>query len=380
MLGHVHRDGSLTRAELTQRLAVSRSTVGALVADLTQLGLVQEVVPSGGAGVGRPSHVVGPHHGGPYVVAVDVDVANVTVASVGLGGTVLARELMQLPTGCSPHDVAHLVRDAVPRLHAAGCPTARIAGVGVSVPGTVDRRTGHVGIAPNLGWRDAELGALLTAAMTSGLPVEVGNDADLAALAEHRRGSARDCDDVVYLMGRVGVGAGIIVNGAPLRGRDGHAGEIGHNVVDASGPPCHCGKRGCVETYVGEGALLTLAGAPLPPTDEAVAAVFAAAHAGQRRALRAVRGLADRLGRALATLANTVNPERVLLGGSFTEVLRLARPEVEAAVERYAFEGSAGAPQLMEPRFGADSALLGAAEVAFSDLLADPLAGAARLG
>src|SRR5262245_3239106 len=131
MLGHVHRDGALTRAELTQRLAVSRSTVGALVADLAQLGLVQELVPSGGAGVGRPSHVVGPHHGGPYVVAVDVDVAHVTVASIGLGGSVLARELMPLTADSSPADVVDLVRAALPRLHAAGCPTARIAGIGV---------------------------------------------------------------------------------------------------------------------------------------------------------------------------------------------------------------------------------------------------------
>ncbi len=143
MLGHVHRDGALTRAELTQRLAVSRSTVGSLVADLTQLGLVQEVVPSGGAGVGRPSHVVGPHHGGPYVVAVDIDVAHVTVATIGLGGTVLARELMPLPAEHNtPADVVALVRAALPRVRAAGRPTARIAGIGVSVPGTVDRRTG----------------------------------------------------------------------------------------------------------------------------------------------------------------------------------------------------------------------------------------------
>jgi len=74
ILGHVHRDGALTRAELTQRLGVSRSTVGALVADLIELKLVEESVPSGGEGVGRPSHVVGPHPHGPYVLAIDVNV------------------------------------------------------------------------------------------------------------------------------------------------------------------------------------------------------------------------------------------------------------------------------------------------------------------
>ena len=91
ILGLVHRDGELTRAQLTKRLGVSRSTIGALVADLTRLGLVEERVPIGGDRVGRPSYVVGPHPSGPFVVAVDVDVTHVTSAAVGIGGTVIAR-------------------------------------------------------------------------------------------------------------------------------------------------------------------------------------------------------------------------------------------------------------------------------------------------
>jgi predicted NBD/HSP70 family sugar kinase len=374
MLGHVHRDGALTRAQLTQRLGVSRSTVGALVSDLTKLGLVQEVVPSRGAGVGRPSHVVAPHSGGPFVVAVDIDVAHVTIAAVGLGGAVLAREVV--PTGATlstPEAIAELAIDAIARLRAAGGPDSRPAGMGVSVPGTVDRRSGRVGVAPNLGWHNEAFGTLLTELAPDGLPIAVGNDADLAVLAEHRRGSARDCDDVVYLMGRVGVGAGIIIDGAPLRGHDGHAGEIGHNAVDVSGPLCHCGKTGCMETYVGDGALLALAGRPLPPTDEAVAALFADARAGDPAALAAVRGVAQPLGRAIASLVNTLNPERVLLGGSLSELLDIARPEIEASLERFALEAPASTVQLMQPTFGADSALLGAAEIAFTSLLADPL-------
>ncbi|HEX2549983.1 MAG TPA: helix-turn-helix domain-containing protein, partial [Nocardioidaceae bacterium] len=94
ILGHVHRDGFLTRAELTQRLGVSRSTIAALVADLIELGLVTESVPTGGDRVGRPSHVVGPREDGPYVVAVDVDVSQVITAAIGIGGDVLARQVV----------------------------------------------------------------------------------------------------------------------------------------------------------------------------------------------------------------------------------------------------------------------------------------------
>jgi predicted NBD/HSP70 family sugar kinase len=246
----------------------------------------------------------------------------------------------------------------------------------VSVPGTVDRRTGRVGVAPNLGWEDAALGALLTEAAPAGVPVAVGNDADLAVLAEHQRGSARDCDDVIYVLGRIGVGAGILVGGVPLRGHDGHAGEIGHNVLDPSGTLCHCGKRGCTETYIGDGALLRLAGRALPPTDAAVADLFADARAGDADALAAAHVVAYALGRAIANLVNTLNPQRIVLGGSLAYLLDVARPELEVSVRTYALEASTRIVQLVAPALGADSSLLGAAEIAFTDLLANPLSAA----
>ncbi len=374
VLTHIHQDGAITRAELTQRLKVSRSTVGALVADLIALGLVDEEVPGRGSGVGRPSHVVGPHRSGPFVLAVDLDVTHVTVAAVGLGGAVLARETVPTePASLSPDAAARLIVDSIPRLQKAGCPTSRPAGIGVSVPGTVDRRTGHVGVAPNLEWRDAPLGARLMALAPDGLPVVIGNDADLAVLAEHRRGGARGVDDVVFVMGRVGVGAGIIAGGAALRGYNGHAGEIGHDVVDATGPACHCGKRGCVETYVGDGALLAGAGRAGAPTEEAVAAVYADAAAGDPAALRSVHAVAEALGRAVSSLINTLNPERVLLGGSLTQLLDVARPEFEHALASYALETQGASVLVGKPALGTDSALLGAAEVAFEPLIDDPL-------
>lgn len=373
LLGHIHRDGALTRAELTQRLNLSRSTVKALVGDLADLGLVEEVVPSGGERVGRPSHLVAPRGDGPTAVGVDIDLAHVTIASVGLGGVIHSREVVA--TGeepSTPEALVQILADTLPRMADAGGTLGRLCGVGVSVPGTVDQATGRIGVAPNLGWEDVPFGKLLQDVVPDGLSVVVGNDADLAVLAEHLRGSARDVDDVVYLLGRIGVGAGILIGGAPVRGRDGHAGEIGHNVLDPHGPPCHCGKRGCIETYLGEAAMLRLAGRTLPRTDEAVAALFADARAGHPDALHAIHLVADPLGRAIANLLNTLNPERVLLGGSIGEVLEIARAEVEASVHKYSFGIASPNVSLVAPALGLDSSLLGAAEVAFTGLLADP--------
>ena len=179
---------------------------------------------------------------------------------------------------------------------------------------------------------------------------------------------------MVYLIGRVGVGAGIVVNGAPMRGRDGRAGEIGHNVMDTNGPECHCGKRGCLETIVGDVSLLARAGRDTSPTEENVAALFADARAGDPPALSAVRAVAQSLGHAIGDLVNTLNPQRVILGGSLAGVLELARPEIERALVQYAFDP--GHPvELALPHFGVDSVLLGAAELAFAALLEDPFSG-----
>jgi predicted NBD/HSP70 family sugar kinase len=379
MLSHIHRDGALTRAELTARLGVSRSTVGALVADLTQLGLVEEVVPTGGVGVGRPSHVVGPPSGGPFAVAVDIDVTHLTVAAVGLGGHVITAETLAMRGDhVRPDDVAGQLAEAIRRLRRSLGAAAFPIGVGVSVPGTVDRSTGRIGVAPNLGWRDVHLGNALRGSLPAGLPVLVGNDSDLAVLAEHVRGNARGIDDVVYLMGRIGVGAGIISNGVALAGHDGHAGEIGHNVIDPTGPKCRCGKRGCVETYIGDGALLLQAGRPGPVSDEAADAVFDDAQAGDEVALTAVRAIAESLGRVLAGLVNIVSPQRVLLGGSLARVLDIARRPIEESLTRYMFEAPTRTVELVQPALGRESALLGAAEIAFAPLLTDPLSAIGR--
>ena len=380
LLNEIHCDGALTRAELTQRLGLSRSTIGALVADLTVLGVVEEVVPVGGERAGRPSLVVRPRRDGPFAVAVDVDVSAVTAAAVAVGGEILATEVLQNESGPpTVHEVAEFVVQALPRLRRGVGPGAWPVGIGVSVPGTVNRRTGVVGFAPNLMWRHVAFGDVLAGLAPDGLPVEIGNDADLAVLSEHLRGAGRDCDDLIYVIGRIGVGAGIIVGGSPLYGHDGHAGEIGHIVMDTSGPQCHCGQRGCVETYVSEGALMALAGRTQPVTDAAVAELFSDARAGEPAATRAVRGVAEHLGRTIATLVNTLNPQRVVLGGSFTDILDVARADVEDALERFALDAPAGTVELVGPALAGNSALLGAAEIGFAGLLGDPLSAGATL-
>jgi predicted NBD/HSP70 family sugar kinase len=375
LLEHVHRDGELSRAELTQRLGLNRSTVGALVAELAELGVLDEHVPTSAIRAGRPSHVVGPRPDGPYVIGVDVDVTQLSAAGVGIGGRLLTdHAVMPHPRGNTPEGVADNLVAAVEKVRADVPSGAWPVGIGISVPGVVSWRTGTVVFAPNLLWRDVQFGALLARRLPGDLPTRLGNDADLAVLAEHLRGSARNMDDAIYLMGRIGLGAGIIAGGKPLRGHDGHAGEVGHIVIDPSGPPCHCGKHGCAETYVGEANLLRLAGRRGRPTARNVGAVFADAAAGDKEAMAAVRTVSEGIGRVIATLVDMLNPQCVILGGSLSGVFALAQRDVERALHANTMLRGGSAVRLCPPQLGGDSPLLGAAELAVAELLFDPVA------
>lgn len=373
LLRHIHQHGDLTRAELTAATGLNRSTIGALVSDLVTLGLVTEYVPTGRDRAGRPSHMVAPRPDGPYVLAVDVAVERISTATVGLGGLVHERRQAALDGAARRPEsvIERIVADAewLAARRPGGCGPV---GVGVSIPGTVRRRDGYIEHAPNLNWRAVPFAQMLMEALGGGLDVQIGNDADLGAVAEHQRGAATGYDHLVYLNGSVGVGGGVIAEGSPLHGAGGYAGEIGHMTINPDGPPCHCGSTGCIETYIGEHALLRAAGVAGQHGPRAVDAVFIDAASGDPVASQAVRTVAVWLGRSLANLVNCFNPQAIVVGGSLAEVVRLERWTVELELDRRAMAASRAGVQLLLPGLGQESALIGAAELAFQSLLDAP--------
>jgi predicted NBD/HSP70 family sugar kinase len=374
LVTQIHSKGILSRAELTELSGLNRSTVGALVAELCELGLVSENVPMGSERAGRPSHLVGPRPDGPYVIAVEVDVDNVVTAAVRLGGEVLARIDHVLAAGVvDPAMVADVIAEDLAALAEAVPVGAWPVGIGVSIPGTVRRSDGGVDHAPNLQWRDVPFAQLLAERTARQLPIYLGNDADLGALAEHLRGVGRASGDLLYLSGKIGVGGGLIVDGRQLAGSAGFAGEIGHMVLDPAGQSCHCGSTGCLETFVGDAALLRFSGRTGIPGRASVAALVADARAGDEAALAGIRTVAGWLGLGIANVVNLLNPEMVITGGSLADVLDLARPEVERQLDRHAMVASRRIVQLRVPGLGRDSSLLGAAELAFQSMLSDPV-------
>ncbi|MDF2823515.1 MAG: hypothetical protein K0R68_923 [Mycobacterium sp.] len=369
LLRHLHLSGRLSRSALAATMGLNRSTIAGLVSQLECLGLVEQLAPSGDGsgqgGAGRPSAEVGPTEYA-CVLAAEVRVSGVAVARIGLGGVLLATASGPSPGDHDPAATADLVAQLIGEVLHDG-PDCVLVGAGVSVPGIVAPDSGTVLLAPNLEWRDVAFADLLATRLELPCRPVLGNDADLGALAEHRRGAARGIDDLVYLYGEVGVGAGLIAAGTSVTGTSGFAGEIGHVPFGDGTRPCHCGAQGCWETEIGAAAMAEAVGCPGDGLIEL------SRHLNELDCAPAELAVVGRhLGRGLAGLANLLNPRVIVLGGYLRELYRWVEDDVQAELALRTLRVSGMSPRILLPQLGGHSVLLGAAEIAFESLLADP--------
>jgi predicted NBD/HSP70 family sugar kinase len=329
----------LSRAGVAARTGLTRGTVSSLVEELIAAGLVTELAAARG-GTGRPASPLRLDPRGPAGLGLEVGVDAVGACVVDLTGAVRVQRTVASDHRDDVPDagltrLAALAADVVAE---AGLP---IAGATVALPGVVGP-DGVLERAPNLPrWVDVAVGAALGTRL-HGLPVRAGNEADLAALAERWAGGPTDA---VVVSGGIGVGAGILLDGALFSGASGRAGEIGHVVVEPDGQACHCGGRGCLETVAGLEALT----AARPD---------------------AVRAAGRALGIALTGAVHLLDVPAVVLGGSYPRcgppLLDAVRAELAARVF------SRSGVDVQFSTLGPDAALRGAATSVVQAVLADP--------
>jgi predicted NBD/HSP70 family sugar kinase len=368
----LHLVGPQSRSELVARTGLTRTTIRALVGELVAGDLLVDERGNPDGAPGRPSPLVSHRPSAVLVLAFAIAVDSLAAAIVGLGGETVAQVRSPRPRG--HFSVEEIVADLVELTARLPIDEHRreIIAVGVAVAGLVRSSDGLVSRAPNLGWVDVPLGARLAAALDVDVPVHVGNEADLGAIAELRRGAARGADDLLLIWGEVGVGGGLVVGGKPLAGVAGFAGEVGHVPVNPSGRPCGCGSTGCWETEIGEGALLRLAGrAPDGGPDE-VDEVLRLAEAGDPAVLSAMGTIGQWLGVGLAGLVNLLNPRVVVLGGLFARAFPFIDRALQARLDGMTLPGPRRVVRVTPAALGPDAVILGAAELAFEPFLADP--------
>jgi len=365
MLQRVHL-APATRSELTRESGLNRSTVGALVADLAARGLVVEDEPAAAGQVGRPSPVVRAGER-PVAIAINPEIDAITVALVRLGGEVLAVE--RTPFAAAPTvDEAVEAGAATARRLLAQHPERQPVGAGLAVPGVVRAADGVVRLAPHLGWRDVPLAARFSEAL--GVPAAAANDAALGARAEGLFGAGRGVADLIYLNGGAsGIGGGIVAGGVPLTGATGHAGEFGHTILAPTGAKDTLGVPGTLEAAVSRQALLHVLHLESATPDRLEAALIASDDPGVAEEVeRQVNALAT----AIANAVTVLNPARVVLGGSLSALAAVAGPRLESLVADRALPGIDERVEIRRGELGSRILLIGAAELAFGPLLADP--------
>ncbi len=372
----LHTEGPLSRSELGARTGLTRSAIRVLIGELSAAGLVQERSGPSLGTPGRPSVLVRLRSERAVVLAIEVNVDSIAAAIVGIGGDVLrTRRLERARSRWAVDETVDDIARLVGSLDAADPPSAareNLVGVAVAFAGIVHRELGTVALAPNLGWRDVPLGQRISEVLGSSVHVLVANDADLSALAEHRRGAGVGVDNLLFISGEVGVGGGFILDGRPMSGATGYGGEVGHMPVNPSGAPCGCGSFGCWETEVGERALLRRAGVPVDSGRDGVERAVNAAEAGDERALEAFEQVGTWLGRGIAGLVNVLNPELIVMGGLFERIYPLVARPLAYEFDRLALPSAAAVVTIVPTSLGGDAPLLGAAELAFERLLDDP--------
>lgn len=362
----VHQRGPLSRSALTHATGLNRSTISALVGELVSSRLVTEEQAANSGARGRPSPIVAPHPE-PAVFAINPDIDAIWVGLVGLGGTVHARVRIDTDGPLSVDAALDHIASAVAGLTREAGSGRRILGAGVTVPGLVRSADGVVTRAPHLEWRDEPLQARVSERL--GMAAMVGNDAQMAMVAESIFGAGRGHADMVYLNGSAsGIGGGALVGGVPLRGAQGYAGELGHTLVAPQGLPCHCGRHGCLETEVNVQRLLGVAGLDDSHPSDFLDRLPTATQAVDRELDRQ----ADSLGHGIANLISVFNPTAVVLGGYLSTLYAARESRIDAAVTADAFTPLADDVTIERAQLGDNLLLVGAAELAWAPLMHDP--------
>jgi len=368
LLDSIRRRPGISRAEIARLTGFSRTSVTFVVNRLIGKGLVQEQKSEGPSQTGRPPSELRLVSDAMMSVGVEIARPSCRVVLVDLNGEQL--QTRNVPWNSDPETLLDEIKDAI-RSIAGGRRSRRIIGVGVSLPGTIDKAQGKVVAAESLGWFGIDAGKRLAA----GLPWQFwfDNDSNLSALAEQWFGDpeAKGFRYFASIRPQGGLGTGVVMDGRVLHGISSAAAEFGHIMLYPDGRPCNCGNRGCWEQYASDGALVRAyrercngdsgsVQARASAFEEALGVVESAI-AGDARAVDALRETAKYLALGCVSMIAALNPQAIIFGEPFARAWSLiedtVRTELRTRVPAYQLSGL----RLIPSRLGADAAMLGAA-------------------
>ena len=353
----IRENQPLSRADLSRRSGLQRSTVSQIVEQLIREGWVREG-PVANLPRGRRPTMLGLNQE-LGVMAIDIHPQVATIAVVDLNGRLLSRS--QVPITSDPEASTRRMNDAMLRMRKA-VPRYSIEGIGVSVPGRVNPENQRLIFAPNLHWPDFDLSAAIAGKMR--LPVKMDNAANACLLAELMFGRLDGIRNIVLVTISEGVGTGIFANGHLITGAGGRAGEFGHAPLDPNGPRCACGRRGCWEVFASCRAALRYyhEGRPNAPS-LTFPELLRLAEEGNEAAVDALEMQATHIGRGLGLLIGGLAPELILIAGDITAAWHRVGPIIENAAAGFAVAGPP--PRILPTHESEIARLRGAAALVF---------------
>jgi predicted NBD/HSP70 family sugar kinase len=376
VLVELYMNGPMTRLEIGAAAEVSAATVSNLVGELITQGVVMEAGVEESEG-GRPRVLLQVNANYANVIGVDVGETAVLTEVFDLGLQVLASHTSAPKSALRDLDeVVALILGGIERVVAdSGVEPESILGVGVGVPGLVERGDDAVVHSQTVGWDGVPLGEMLRAGTS--LPLVIDNGAKAFGQAEKWFGAAREAQNAIILLLGGGAGTAIITDGELYRGSSSSAGEWGHTTVTANGRICRCGASGCLEAYIGAAAVASrydeLSGSSEPVArEDVVSRIVAIAAAGpdDRAAAQLLEETAVYVGTGIADLINLFNPERIVVGGWMGALLG---PKLLPRVREVAADHALRLPfrqvEIVAAELGRDAVALGAATLPISRFL-----------
>ena len=357
------RGGPSTQAELARQTGLSTATVSNIVKVMLDSGLAStEPITSSG----RRALNVRLNSNGAVAVGIDFGRRHLRVVLASLSYRVIAEESVMLPLGHQAEDGIQAAVTLLDKLlRESNIERSAVVGAGVGIPGPIDRRSGTVAqgaILPE--W--VGINILQHLEETLQFPVFIDNDANLGAWSEVTWGRHSGVSNLMFLKIGSGIGAGLILNGAPYYGNVGITGEIGHATIHEQGLVCRCGNRGCLETIASTTTMIELLSRgedrPLTPAD-----IVRKALARDPATLRVVDDAGLSVGRALGNVANLINPEVIVVGGPLAGLGDLLLDPIRRGLTRHAVPVIGETTALTMSSLGDRAEALGAAALVFQN-------------
>lgn len=311
--------GPISRTELRDRVGLTAATVINITNDLLERNILLQEGLAAASSKGRKALMLNVNPTAFYTLGVSLSTRRLRVGLANFQGQIVDHVDVTIRNTITPEEAVDLIQQNVQMLvEKHQVPTEKLVGVGVAAPGPLDTHTGLITVPPDLpNWRNVPLQKLLEERLQ--LPVRVDNETNAAALAECFAGG--DEKEFVFFisMFRLGVGGGLVLNGEPLLGFHGSAGEVGHLLVQPGGRKCGCGSRGCLEAMISEDALLEAAAAG-GAGEISLEELFARSKSMDPVCYAVVKQAADYLTMAICDVVHMVSPSRIVLGGPLAEM------------------------------------------------------------